>query len=936
MKQNYLFIKLFMLTVMAFFAGNVMADEAVFDFTNAEGLKAMGIPEADIPTVAASAEAGVALETTGPFTVNGVTITAINAGDNQNANRVWSPKGNDGTKYDYRVYGNKDKVNGSLTITAPSGKNISKIVFTTGTWNVPDVSVGDLNVKEWNGNANSLTLTMNAGQCQFKTITVTFADAGTIVTKKSADLSFSAEQVELILGETSFTAPTLTKATTAEVKYSSTNTSIATVDENTGAVTITAEAAGTAKIRATTEENDEYYAGQAEYQIIVKEAANGVANIAAMNALENGKEFLFNGKVTVVYASGSYVYIKDDSGSSLLYKKDLGVEKGDVIKAGWEGKVSVYNNLFEVVPSTTLEKDGTAEVTYPEATAADVKAENMNQVVVLKGVTYGDINGKNFKIGSDIAGYNQFGITIEAPEEGATYDIEGVISVFKNNVQFQPISITRAPEVIDITVAPESGDIAEAVAAEAKKVTDGGNVVGDITINLAEGGAYTISASIVAPASLTINGNGATIDASALTTPFIQMATIAEDAELNEKDALVIDGITIKDVTVTGLPYQLIYGNKQKYLMKQLLVENSVIGINGAAKKTVFDFNGGGNAAELIIDKSTLWANPSNEQNGGLFSSQSGHGSIQDLGSDKQLFAITNSTIYNIAYGKTTNSQRRNNTAGMEYKVENSVIVNSGKSGQFVAGLNGGSANSAQTYTISNNIFNFDGADVSAAEEAKVQEKIADAAFNSVAGVMAFTSLETPDFGGVFTLGEGATAPESLGDPRWTINYEKDAPAKLYLITGNWDRTNMIDIPFNKETQAYEYETAPEGKMWFAFADKQLTAEEAEADPNWTDFNTNHRYAIGAGDVDASLNEALPLLKIEGTLVLEPVPAGKVYKISVAKDWSTVTITVEEPTGIQSISADKFAEGEWYTIQGVRVEKPAKGIFIHNGRKYVK
>ena len=150
----------------------------------------------------------------------------------------------------------------------------------------------------------------------------------------------------------------------------------------------------------------------------------------------------------------------------------------------------------------------------------------------------------------------------------------------------------------------------------------------------------------------------------------------------------------------------------------------------------------------------------------------------------------------------------------MEFKVENSVIVNSGKSGQFVVGLNGGSANSAQTYTISNNIFNFDGADVSAAEEAKVQEKIAGAAFNSVAGVIAFTSLETPDFGGVFALGEGAAAPATpVGDPRWTITYES--------------------------------------------------------------------------------------------------------------------------TGIQTVSADKFAEGEWFTIQGVRVEKPTKGLFIHNGRKVV-
>ena len=46
MKQNYSIIKLFMLTIMAFFAGNVMADEAVFDFTTSDGLKAMGIPTA--------------------------------------------------------------------------------------------------------------------------------------------------------------------------------------------------------------------------------------------------------------------------------------------------------------------------------------------------------------------------------------------------------------------------------------------------------------------------------------------------------------------------------------------------------------------------------------------------------------------------------------------------------------------------------------------------------------------------------------------------------------------------------------------------------------------------------------------------------------------------------------------------------------------------
>ena len=560
--------------------------------------------------------------------------------------------------------------------------------------------------------------------------------------------------------------------------------------------------------------------GDSQSEIASKDfVCTSIANLAALNVLTNSSEFTFTGEVLVVAKpTAKYVYVKDATGSSLIFdnsgEKTAAAEVGKTIAANWTGKVSIYKNLFEAVPDNALVmKDGDpVKVSYEAADLADVKEENVNKVVALKGVNY-TLDGKNVSItkGNGVAvGYNQFGLEIAAPEEGKTYNIVGAIGRYNDKIQFWPITIEEAVPAEDITISPESGaDIAAVLTAAAE-----GKNVGNITINLAEGGVYTTSASIAAPGNVTINGNGATIDASALTTPFIQMATIAEDAELNEKGAYVIDGIVIKDVTITGLPYQLIFANKQKYLMNQVLVENCVIGINGAAKKTIFDFNGGGNTADLTINKSTLWANPSNEQNGGLHSSQSGQGSIQDLGSDKQLFAITNSTIYNIAYGKTTNSQRRNNTKGMEFKVENSVIVNSGKSGQFVAGLNGGAANAAQTYTISNNIFNFDGEDTSAAEEAKAQEKIEGITFNSIAGVMTFKSTETPDFGGVFALGEGAAAPATpVGDPRWTITYES--------------------------------------------------------------------------------------------------------------------------TGIQTVSADKFAEGEWFTIQGVRVEKPTKGLFIHNGRKVV-
>ena len=40
-------------------------------------------------------------------------------------------------------------------------------------------------------------------------------------------------------------------------------------------------------------------------------------------------------------------------------------------------------------------------------------------------------------------------------------------------------------------------------------------------------------------------------------------------------------------------------------------------------------------------------------------------------------------------------------------------------------------------------------------------------------------------------------------------------------------------------------------------------------------------------------------------------------------------------TAIEAVETEKAEDGAWYTIQGVRVDKPAKGLYIHNGRKVV-
>ena len=87
-------------------------------------------------------------------------------------------------------------------------------------------------------------------------------------TKLNAGLEFSPSNISLKVGE-AFKAPTFTKATTADVTFTSDNEAVATVDAN-GVITLAGEL-GTANIKATSEENSEYYAGTATCQIKVYE-----------------------------------------------------------------------------------------------------------------------------------------------------------------------------------------------------------------------------------------------------------------------------------------------------------------------------------------------------------------------------------------------------------------------------------------------------------------------------------------------------------------------------------------------------------------------------------------------------------------------------------------------------------------------------------------
>ena len=122
----------------------------------------------------------------------------------------------------------------------------------------------------------------NANNIQLTKVHI-YKQAGAV--KKNAALAFSEEKVNHEVG-TPFTAPTFTKETTADVKFSSNNEAVAKVDAK-GVISLGTEE-GKAVITAESAENDVYAAGKATCTIYVWH----YVTYKKATAVESGKKYL--------------------------------------------------------------------------------------------------------------------------------------------------------------------------------------------------------------------------------------------------------------------------------------------------------------------------------------------------------------------------------------------------------------------------------------------------------------------------------------------------------------------------------------------------------------------------------------------------------------------------------------------------------------------
>lgn len=183
-----------------------------------------------------------------------------------------------------------------------------------------------------------------------------------------------------------------------------------------------------------------------------KETASteSVPDIAAfLSKADRNNAVIISGNVEVLYQTGSYLFVKDNSGRMLIYGKiDQKYATGDVIPGGFKGVYGLYGGEPQLTSPADLQASTEKKEISPRAiTLSQITASDKLDYVAINGLTITEINKRNITFAqgeTTFAGYNQFNITLPTEIEGATFDVIAIIGCYNGNLQVQPLSIEKS------------------------------------------------------------------------------------------------------------------------------------------------------------------------------------------------------------------------------------------------------------------------------------------------------------------------------------------------------------------------------------------------------------------------------------------------------------------------------------------------------------
>lgn len=180
-----------------------------------------------------------------------------------------------------------------------------------------------------------------------------------------------------------------------------------------------------------------------------------VATIAEYKGLDEGTTFVFTGNVTVTYVNGRNLYVKDDTGSALIYGNEdfTGFEQGQVLAANWTATTTLYNGLLEAKnPSSLAATEQTVEVSPIDKSVNAITTANDNEYIIVKNVTISAVDNRNFTItdanGNTITGRTYFTGVGHPTDLDSKYDITCVVSEYNGTVQLYHTAYTVAVETV--------------------------------------------------------------------------------------------------------------------------------------------------------------------------------------------------------------------------------------------------------------------------------------------------------------------------------------------------------------------------------------------------------------------------------------------------------------------------------------------------------
>ena len=348
-----------------------------------------GVISATEETITFSEQGYQNQQTISEVTGSGITIT-FNKGTNSNAPKYYTS----GTAV--RAYGGN-----YFTVTA-KGKKITEIGIGFGTSdgsNAITTDVGTYSRGTWEGEATSITFTIGGttGHRRIASITVTYS-SGQEQGKVTPPLSFALNVVNLSVGE-EYT-PMLTNPKGVEVAYSIDDTTIATLDDNTGY--LKALKVGTTKVTATSIENESYLSTTASFTLNVTLSAKGTYEwVKDVSTLAAGNELVFvyqsSNEVAAVMGdqqTNNFKYVGVNYAESITDKSVITIPQEKAEKAtsiALEGSKGAWyfntNNgyLYAASSSANHLKTANLETAGNNAKATISISENGNATIVFQG-----------------------------------------------------------------------------------------------------------------------------------------------------------------------------------------------------------------------------------------------------------------------------------------------------------------------------------------------------------------------------------------------------------------------------------------------------------------------------------------------------------------------------------------------------------------------